>query len=237
MKKTKLLTILSTFVLCLGMMLTPTNASEYVEISEYKETFKPTDNQNAELTIKVKGTADEDGYLYLIKTLDNMSVISVDGDCVVGEIEEVTSSKITFYRIKVNTKEETEVSVKCNVEEFYPAEATAEDNGGSNYVIDYTFTNHFQSEIGKYNVTVYVPLDNETVKVSTPAKYDKQKLGITDDGYRSVGAGGKLAPAASTQLTFTYNTPLSGIMNIVVWVLCLGIGGFVFVDRLKKAKQ
>ena len=154
----------------------------------------------------------------------------------IGELEEVKTGKVAFYRVKVNTVEETEVKAKFTVAGFYPAETTNEDNGGSNYAVSYTFTNHLQSQIGKYAVTVHVPEGMETVKVTTPAKYDKQKLGLTEDGIRTVGASGKVAPAATSGVAFTYNAPLSGTMNIVIWAVAVGIGGFVFFDRLRKAK-
>ena len=237
MRKFKLLTVVSALVLCLGLMITPVKAAEYVEIAEYKEVFKPAADNAAELTVTVKGTADEGGYIYLMKTLEDTTAVSVEGDAVVGELEEVTTSKVTFFRVKVNTAEETEVKAKFTVAGFYPTAATAEDNGGSNYAVSYTFTNHLQSQIGKYSVTVHVPEGNETVKVTTPSKYDKQKLGLTEDGIRTVGASGKLAPAATSGVAFTYNVPLSGTMNIVIWAIALGIGGFVFFDRLREAKK
>ena len=237
MRKFKLLTVVSALVLCLGLMITPVKAAEYVEIAEYKEVFKPAADNAAELTVTVKGTADEGGYIYLMKTLEDTTAVSVEGDAVVGELEEVTTSKVTFFRVKVNTTEETELKAKFTVAGFYPAEATAEDNGGSNYAVSYTFTNHLQSQIGKYSVTVHVPEGNETVKVTTPSKYDKQKLGLTEDGIRTVGASGKLAPAATSGVAFTYNVPLSGTMNIVIWAIALGLGGFVFFDRLREAKK
>lgn len=236
MRKFKLLTVVSALVLCLGLMITPVKAAAYVEIAEYKEVFKPAADNAANLTVTVKGTADEGGYIYLIKTLADTTPVSVEGDAVVGELEEVTTGKVTFYRVKVNTAEETELKAKFTVAGFYPAATTNEDNGGSNYAVSYTFTNHLQSQIGKYSVTVHVPEGMETVKVTTPAKYDKQKLGLTEDGIRTVGASGKVAPAATSAVAFTYNAPLSGTMNIVIWVAALGIGGFVFVDRLRKAK-
>ena len=237
MRKFKLLTVVSALVLCLGLMIAPVKAAAYVEIAEYKEVFKPAADGAANLTVTVKGTADEGGYLYLIKTLkDTTTPVSVEGDAVVGELEEVKTGKVSFYRVKVNTAEETEVKAKFTVAEFYPLETTNEDNGGSNYAVSYKFTNQLQSEIGKYSVTVHVPEGHETVKVSTPAKYDKQKLGLTDEGIRTVGASGKLAPAASSEVAFTYNVPLGGTMKLVIWGLALGIGGFVTFDRLRKAK-
>lgn len=237
MKKFKLLTIISTFVLCLGMMLTPAHAAEYINIAEYSETFAPAADLAAELTVKVKATAGEDGYIYLIKTLADTTPVSVSGDNVAGELEEYTQGGINYYRVKVNTAEETEITAKLTVAGFYPADSTAGDNGGANYSVAYTFTNHFDSEIGKYAVTVKVPEGNETVKVTNPAKYEKQKLGTDDNGLRTVGASGKVAPAATSGVAFTYNAPLSGMMNIAIWVVCLAIGGFVFVDRYKKAKE
>ena len=237
MRKFKLLTVVSALVLCLGLMITPVKAAEYVEIAEYKEVFKPAADNAADLTVTVKGTADQGGYIYLIKTLADTTPVSVEGDAVEGELEEVKTGKVSFYRVKVNTTEETEVKAKFTVAGFYPTEATAEDNGGSNYAVSYKFTNQLQSEIGKYAVTIHVPEGNETVKVTNPAKYDKQKLGLTDEGIRTVGASGKLAPAANTAVDFTYNTPLSGTANIVIWAIALGIGGFVFFDRLREAKK
>lgn len=237
MKKFKLLTIISTLVLCLGMMLTPAYGAEYINIAEYKETFAPAADLAADLTVNVKATAGEDGYIYLIKTLENTTAVSVTGDNVAGKLEEYTQGGINYYRVKVNTAEETEITAKFAVAGFYPEASTAEDNGGANYAVDYTFTNHFDSEIGKYVVSVVVPEGHETVKVTTPAKYEKQKLDVNEDGLRTVGASGKVAPAATSGVAFTYNAPLSSMMNIVVWVVCLGIGGLVFIDRLKKAKQ
>lgn len=237
MRKFKLLTIISALVLSLGLMVAPVKAAEYPEIAEYSEIFKPTGETDAELTVTVKGTADAGGYIYLIKTLTDTTPVSVTGDNVAGELEEVANGEVTFYRVLVNTKEETEIVATFTVAGFYPTEKTDEDNGSPNYAISYTFTNQFQATIGKYAVTVYAPEGMETVKVTTPAKYASQKLNVTEDGYRTVGASGSVSPAATSGVAFTYNTPLSGTMSIVIWVLCLGIGGFVFVDRFKKAKQ
>ena len=236
MRKFKLLTVVSALVLCLGLMITPVKAAEYVEIAEYKEVFKPAADGAANLTATVKGTADNGGYLYLIKTLKDTTVVSVEGDAVVGELEEVKTGSVSFYRVKVNTTEETTVTAKFTVAGFYPTAKTDEDNGGSNYALAYTFTNHLQSQIGKYVVTVHVPEGHETVKVTTPAKYDKQKLGLTEDGIRTVGASGKVAASATSGVAFTYNTPLTGTMNMVIWGVAVVVGGLIFVDRLRKAK-
>ena len=217
-------------------MITPVKAAKYVEIADYKEVFKPAADNAASLTVTVKGTADEGGYIYLIKTLKDTKPVSVEGAAVVGELEEVKTGKVTFYRVKVNTTEATEVKAKFTVAGFYPAETKNEDNGGSNYSLSYTFTNHFQSDIAKYSVTVHVPEGYETVKVTTPAKYDSQKLGISEDGLRTVGASGKVACAKTSGVAFTYNAPLSGTMNMVIWGVAVGIGGFVFFDRFRKAK-
>lgn len=237
MKKYKILTIISTFVLCLGMMLTPAYAEEYINITEYTETFKPAGDGAATLTVDVTATAGEDGYIYLTKTLADTTAVSVTGDNVAGELEEVTDGAVNYYRVKVtDATAETTLTATFTVAGFYSDDKAAEDNGGSNYALSYTFTNYLDSEIGKYSVYVYAPEGMEIVKVSTPAKYASQKLG-EEDGLRYVGASGKLAPAATSGVAYTYNEPISGMMNIGIWVVCLGIGGFVFIDRLKKAKQ
>lgn len=237
MRKIKLLTIISTFVLCLGMMLVPAHAEEYIAISAYNETFKPAGEGAATLTVDVTATAGEDGYIYLIKTLEDLTFVDVKGENLAGELEEYTDGGVNYYRVRVaDTAVETALTATFTAPGFYSDEMAAEDNGGSNYALEYTFTNYLDSEIGKYSVTVFAPEGMEIVKVSTPAKYDKQKLGL-EDGMRFVGASGKVAPAATSGVAFTYNAPMSGMMNIVIWVACLGIGGFVFIDRLKKAKQ
>ena len=105
MRKFKLLTVVSALVLCLGLMITPVKAAAYVEIAEYKEVFKPAADNAASLTVTVKGTADEGGYLYLMKTLEDTTPVSVEGDAVVGELEEVKTGKVAFYSVKVNTVE------------------------------------------------------------------------------------------------------------------------------------
>ena len=239
MKKFKLLTIVSSLVLCLGLMITPAHAEEtdYLAISAYTETFKPAEGTDATLTVDVTGTAGEDGYIYLIKTLADTTAVDVTGENITGKLEEITDGAISYYRVKVADKTaETTLTATFTVAAFYDEATEADDNGGANYALSYTFTNHFDSAIEKYTVYVYAPEGMEVVKVTEPSKYAKQKLGV-EDGMRYVGASGAVDPAATSGVAYTYNTPMTSVAKIVIWVLCLGVGGFIFVDRYKKAKQ
>ena len=71
--------------------------------------------------------------------------------------------------------------------------------------------------------------------MSSPSAYADYKLAELD-GMRGAGNTKALAAAANT-LTFTFDTAAGAVTNILIWVICLAIGAFVFVDRYKKAMK
>ena len=81
---------------------------------------------------------------------------------------------------------------------------------------------------------IYVPEGNEIVKVSSPSAYADYILG-EQDNMRGAGVSKALAASTANTLTFTYDAQQSVAVKILVWVVCLGIGGFVFFDRYRKA--
>lgn len=239
MRKNKIIALLSAFVLSLALVVVPAHAEEestYITIDTYTETFKPTSETDAELTIDVTATVGEDGYVYIIKSLADMAPSgTITGENIDTTLEEYTEGTISYYRVKaIDPTQSATVKATFTVPGLYGI-SKADTNGGSNFEFTYKFTNNLSSKIGKYSVYAYAPEGNEIVKVSAPSAYADYILG-EEDGVRYAGLSKGLASAANTTLTFTYNTPTSTMVNMIVWVVCLGIGGFVFVDRLKKAK-
>ena len=102
--------------------------------------------------------------------------------------------------------------------------------------MSYKFTNYFPTKIGNYDVMIYVPQGMEIVKMSSPSAYADYKLAEMD-GMRGAGNAKALAAAAANTLTFTFDTAAGAVTNILIWVICLAIGVFVFVDRYKKAMK
>jgi len=238
MRKNKIIAFLSALVLTLALVVIPVHAEEqtYVTLDTYTETFKPAADGAAELTVEVSGTVGEDGYVYIIKSLADMTLEgSATGENVETTVEEYTEGAIGYYRVKaIDPTQPASVKVIFTVPGVY-GKSKADTNGGSNFEFTYKFTNYLQSKIGKYSVYAYAPEGNEIVKVSAPSAYADYILG-EEEGVRYAGLSKGLASAANTTLTFTYNAPTSTFVKILVWGVCLGVGGFVFFDRYRKAK-
>lgn len=232
----KLVKIVIAAVLCLGFMTTAVMAEDesYVEIASYTETFVPN-GIDGELTTTVKETAGSDGYIYLIKTVANAEVVSVEGTNIVAELEEWGQGSVKYLRAKVvDPTQEATLTAVLNCPEFYKENIVADTNGGNTNSISYTFKNYFSNAIGKYSLTIYTPKGNDIVKVTTPNKYANFKLGEKDE-MLSVSVSGKVAVNGSSTIAYTYNPAATALTKGLVWVICLAIGAFVFIDRYKKA--
>jgi hypothetical protein len=236
----KRLSAILAIVLMLGLSFAPMKAQAAVDatISSYTEVMKPVGEVDGELTVTVKGTAGTEGYLYLMVPVKGMTPAGeVTGENVEGELEAYKEGGNSYFRIKVtDTAAEATVTAKFTCAEYYKISGTAETNGGSNFVINYKFTNLLSTKIAKYNLTVFVPEGNEVVKVSTPSAYADYILS-EEDGLRAAGLSTSLASAGAATLKFSYNAPISMVASILVWVICLGIGGFVAFDRWNKATK
>ena len=228
------------FAAIVGLCATPVqaNAAEYVNIKNYTEVFTPVNEKDAQLDVTVTGTAGDDGYLYLIASVKDMSVTEVSGENLAGTtLEAYKEGSASYYRIAVaDTSAEATVEATFNCPGFYDVARSADTNGGEDYKMSYKFTNYFVSKIGSYNVTIFVPEGNEIVKVSNPSAYADYLLDEKDH-LRGAGVSKALAASTANTLTFTYDAKQSVAVKILVWVVCLGIGGFVFFDRYRKAGE
>lgn len=234
----KLMMMIFTAVLCLSFIPVNVHAEEetYMTVTSYTETFKPN-GTDGELTTTVKATAGSDGYIYLIKTLSDVEVLSVTGENITAELEEYALGSVVFYRAKVtDPSAEATVTAVMKCTGFYKDNFVADTNGGNTNSLSYTFKNYFNTAIGKYALTIYTPEGNEIVKVTTPNKYANFTLG-EDECMLTIGVSGKVAVNGSSAIAFTYNPNTTGMTKALVWVICLAIGAFVFIDRYKKATK
>ena len=249
MKKMKYAVLALAAMIGVCAMPAQVKAEEYVNIKSYTETFTPAEGTDAKLDVTVTGTAGDDGYLYLIaswkvtnpetqKAEVAMEAKEVTGENLDGtELEKYKQGSVDYFRIKVaDTSADATVNVQFICKDFYSTARSAADNGAEDYTINYKFTNYLPTKIGSYKTMVYLPEGYEIEKVSSPAKYADYILDEMD-GLRGAGLSKGLASAAANTLTFTYDASQSSIVNILIWVVCLGIGALVFVDRLKKANK
>ena len=214
-------------------------AAETAPVSQYKETFTPASSSDAVLTVEVTGQAEDDGYLYISKTVTDMAPAGqAEGANVEAEVEECTRGKLEFFRVKAkDPAQPVEVKVDFNCPGFYAAEPEAEDNGAAYVPVSTKFTNYLSFPVESYSVTVTLPEGMEIVKVSTPSKYADFLLGETEDGCRTINVSKKnVAPAASVSSAFTIQPSENNVKNIVLWVACLAVGGAVLVAKLKENK-
>lgn len=222
----------------LSLMAIPAMAEEVINVASYTEVFTPVNEADGELAVTVKGTAGADGYIYLIAAAKDMAPVSVTGENLAGtELEAYGEGSESYFRIAVaDPASEATVNATFSVPGFYAVPREAETNGAEDYKMNYKFTNYFPTKIGSYSVMVYVPEGMEISKVSSPSAYADYIL-AEENGMRGAGNTKALAAAAANTLTFTFDTAMSTTIKVLLWVICLGIGVLVFVERYKKAMK
>ena len=234
----KIIVAIIAAAMMLSLLAVPVMAAEVVNVASYTEVFTPVNEADAQLTVTVKGTAGEDGYMYIVAAAKGMEPAGVAGENLSGtELEAYKNGSESYFRIAVaDPAAEATVEATFNVPGFYAVSRKADTNGAEDYSLSYKFTNYLPSKIGSYDVMVYVPQGMEIVKMSSPSAYADYKLAELD-GLRGAGNTKALAAAAANTLTFTFDKTAGGMTNILIWVVCLAIGAFVFVDRYKKATK
>ena len=234
----KIIVAIIAAAMMLSLLAVPVMADEVINVASYTEVFTPVNETDAQLTVTVKGTAGEDGYLYLIAAAKGMEPAGVAGENLSGtELEAFKNGSESYFRVAVaDPAAEATVEATFNVPGFYAVSRAADTNGAEDYSLSYKFTNYLPSKIGKYSVMVYVPQGMEIAKVSSPSKYADYKLAELD-GMRGAGNEKALAAAAANTLTFTFDKAAGAMTNVLIWVVCLAIGVFVFIDRYKKATK
>lgn len=225
-------------VMMISLLATAAMAAEVINVASYTEVFTPVNEADAQLTVTVKGAAGEDGYMYIIAAAKGMEPAGVTGENLAGtELEAYKNGSESYFRIAVaDPAAEATAIATFNVPGFYAVSRAADTNGAEDYSLSYKFTNYLPSKIGKYSVMVYVPQGMEIAKVSSPSKYADYKLAELD-GMRGAGNEKALAAAAANTLTFTFDKAAGTMINVLIWVVCLAIGAFVFIDRYKKATK
>lgn len=234
----KIIVAIIAAAMMLSLLAIPAIAAEVINVASYTEVFTPVNEADGQLAVTVKGTAGEDGYMYIVAAAKGMEPVSVTGENLSGtELEAYKNGSESYFRIAVaDPAAEATVEATFNVPGFYAVSRAAETNGAEDYKLSYKFTNYLPAKIGNYDVMVYVPQGMEIAKVSSPSAYADYKLAEMD-GMRGAGNAKALAAAAANTLTFTFDKAAGAFTNILVWVICLGVGIFVLVDRYKKAMK
>lgn len=239
MRKMKLIALAAALITSISAFSIQAQASDYVTISDYTESFTP-DGSDGKMEVSVTGEAGEDGYLYLMQTVKEMEPVAVTGENLEGtELEAYAEGSINFFRIKVaDASAPATVNAEFRCSGFYDFAKKAETNGGENSSVAYKFTNQLKSKIGSYHVQISIPEGKQIIAVTKPAAYEDYELSEIN-GMRTVGYTKAAAPAAAIDLAFTFGTPFVSTMagKVAVWVICLGIGTFVLVDRYRKATK
>ena len=239
----KKIAVLTAVIVSVFMTSIPAQAAEfeetdYVKISSYTETMKPTENMDGILSITAEGEVGEDGYLYLIESVKGMELNgTISGENLGGDLEAVKIGSVNYYRVKAaDESAPVVVNADFTCAKFYAPTPKADTNGGNTLPISYKFVNSLESNIGKYSVQIFVPEGYQIVKVTTPSAYADFILDEAD-GMRSVGLSGSVKAGATSTVAFTFNPEHSTMQNAIVWGVCLGVGIAVLVDRTKKARQ
>ncbi len=205
----------------------------------YSERLVLAGEKDGILKVALEGEADEDGYVYVIRSVKAMTPTGEVSGENIGEkgMEEYSQGKLDFYRIKAaDPSRPVVLNASFDCPGFYDIKKKAPDNGGESYPVAYKFTNYFPAEIGKYTLDISVPEKNEIINVTKPEAY--ADFNLSQEGkMRSVGVSKKLEPAGAVNLNFTYNVPAVSQMSgkLAVWAVCLSVGLMVLAVRLKEA--
>jgi hypothetical protein len=153
--------------------------------------------------------------------------------------ESYKQGDLEYFRVKAaNPAAEVSFTALFSCPDFYGAKPKALETGAPAVPVNCKFTNPFSTTIGNYNIKVLVPKGKEIIMVSAPKAYADFVLG-KEEGMRSVSVGKKkLAPLAAVTLTFSFGRTLANSVpkTIILWVLCLGIGGAVIIVRRPRKK-
>lgn len=241
MKKMKQVLLLMGLMLGISLSPVQAQAGEYIAITDYTEIMTPVNGTDGRLDVSVTGEAGEDGYLYLMNSVKDMVPVGeITGENLDStELETCTQGSVTYFRAKVKDPSvEAAVRAQFTCTGFYDVKEKADTNGSAKSPITFKFTNSLDSKIGKYNVTIFVPEGNEIAKVTKPSQYADFILS-EENGLRGVGLSKAVAASASVDLAFTFAKPFAsqGFGKILTWLICMVLGGFVFIDRFKKAKK
>ena len=80
----KIIVAIIAAAMMLSLLAVPVMAAEVINVASYTEVFTPVNETDAQLTVTVKGTAGEDGYLYLIAAAKGMETAGVAGENLSG---------------------------------------------------------------------------------------------------------------------------------------------------------
>ena len=115
-------------------------AEEYVSLSSYQETFKPSGTKDGILTIQLEGEPDQEGYLYVISSVKDMEPFGeVSGQNLEGvNMEPVSVGSVGFYRIKAADKDSSAaLTAQFLCPGFYSSKKVADVNGGEKIHLDH----------------------------------------------------------------------------------------------------
>lgn len=215
-----------------------TQSEKYIKYTAYAETMTPSSEKDGELTVTVQAEAGKDGYIYLFQSLKGMKPSGdVKGSNIQGKLEALKIGSVSYFRVKAeDPSKPSEVTQVFSCEGFYAPKMTVGTNGKKDYPIAYKFADSLSTPVNKYALRIFLPKGYEPVKVTAPGEYEDYILG-EKDGMRFVGLNQTVKPSASASLKFTFNKSASVLSKSIIWVLCLGIGGAVLVDRARKEKK
>jgi hypothetical protein len=242
MRVSKTVSILAFAVILLGLFLVPLGAAENYTVETYNETYTPGEKTDGILTVQLKAAPGADGYVYIVKTIAKMTPRgNLEGtQNVSGPLESYKQGDIEFFRVKAsNPGTAASLTARFDCPGFYGAKPKAGDTGAPSIPVNCKFTNLFSTTVGAYSVKVVLPQGEEVIAVTAPKAYADYVLGL-EGGSRSVSTSKKkLTPASAITLNFSFGKTLANSAPglILLWLVCLALGGAVLIARLPRKKE
>jgi len=214
-------------------------ANDTFVISQYSESFAPTEDKNATLSIEMTTTTCEDGLVYIPQNVKDSELISasVNGEEITGELTSIGS--VSYFVLDAGAPE-TEVSVEAEVNcpGFYDIENDDPDTGIPTPKMNYKFVNKTSNKIDSYKLSITLPEGLEPMSVTTPSDVTKYTLGMNEEGQRTLSLTSSVDVAGNSSFVFTFGTPFinSTISKVVLWVIVVGASAYVLKNRLGDEK-
>jgi hypothetical protein len=216
------------------------------QILNYKETFTPSEKNDATLTVAVEGVSNKAGEIYVFISQAKMTQTDMKvkmGNVIAsdGKIGKIGSSTYLIYKTS-SPEEKYAIELTFTCRDFYKGTAYEPDTGVSGQIsLKYKIVNTQNYDIVNYKARIYLANGREYSLVSSPKKgYILGKDPNSGLRYLEYALSGSVEKpsfkqAREVSISAVHGTPVRGVSAVILWIAAIGLGASFFILEYKKA--